>query len=171
MLTVGAPVITMPQWRSALTIYRSLFTITFAMSRAAIVDQRYRLCPTDVGVTPRRVVIYNVSLQGLEALQPVLHFGTTLPKPLALTTEQAQTVMQITRSARFDDWIGHALELQTGASAPGGLLILPVVDGSTPHQPLQHPPAAAIWANWRTSLLVLLLILIFICLWWLENRW
>ncbi|HXF61764.1 MAG TPA: hypothetical protein VNK95_09105, partial [Caldilineaceae bacterium] len=81
------------------------------MSISYFVDEKYRLQPADLQGWPRRVVIANVTFQGIEEARPVLHFaGQT--KRLALSAEQTRQLIALTGSAQFSDWIGRAVVLR-----------------------------------------------------------
>ena len=51
--------------------------------------------PADLGGRPRRVIIANVTYQGIEEMTPVLHFAGQ-PKRLALTRPMAQQLTAAT---------------------------------------------------------------------------
>jgi hypothetical protein len=81
------------------------------MSISYFVDQKYRLQPADLQGRPRRVVIANVTYQGLEDARPVLHFvGQT--KRLVLNADQTRQLIALTGSAHFADWVGRPIVLQ-----------------------------------------------------------
>jgi hypothetical protein len=80
-------------------------------SISPIVDTNYRLLPADLQGETRRVVISNVTYQGVEEMTPVLHFaGQT--KRLVLSPEQVKQMMEITGTVLYPRWIGTAILLQ-----------------------------------------------------------
>ena len=80
------------------------------MSFSATVDYRYRLIAADLGGRTRSVIVTRVSYQGVENLQPMLHFEG-IGKPLALDPAQRLIVSQIARSTAVSDWVGLMMEL------------------------------------------------------------
>lgn len=80
------------------------------MSFSSTVDYRYRLIAADLGGRPRTVMVTRVSYQGVENLQPMLHFEG-IAKPLALDATQRLVVSQIARSTAVSDWVGLMMEL------------------------------------------------------------
>jgi hypothetical protein len=81
------------------------------MSISPIVDADYRLYVADLEGSARRVVIANVTYQGVEEMTPVLHFvGQT--KRLVLSPEQVQQMFEITGTILYPGWIGAAVILQ-----------------------------------------------------------
>ena len=82
------------------------------MSISEIVDQEYRLQPADVAGRPRRLVIANVSYQGVEQLAPVLHFeGMT--KRLVLSADSVRDLVNLPGTPIFSNWIGITVVLET----------------------------------------------------------
>lgn len=81
------------------------------MSFSATVDYRYRLVAADLEGHTRRVIVTRVSYQGVENLQPLLHFEG-IGKPMALDMTQRLTISQIARSTAVSDWVGLMLELR-----------------------------------------------------------
>ncbi|MFN8444511.1 MAG: hypothetical protein U0175_27245 [Caldilineaceae bacterium] len=80
------------------------------MSFSATVDSRYRLIAADLGGRARSVIVTRISYQGVENLQPMLHFEG-VGKPLALDPSQRLVVSQIARSTAVSDWVGLMMEL------------------------------------------------------------
>ncbi len=81
------------------------------MSRSEIVDAEYRLQPADLPGPSTRVVIANVSYQGVEQMVPVLHFeGMT--KRLVLTPDLVQRIVNLTGTPIFSRWVGITLVLE-----------------------------------------------------------
>ena len=74
------------------------------------IDIHYRLQPQDLGGQPRPVLVRNVTLEGLEALTPLVHFEG-MARPLALDVEQRMQIAEIARSNLLVDWIGLPLIL------------------------------------------------------------
>jgi hypothetical protein len=139
------------------------------MSRALIVDDRYRLRPEDLLGAPLRVSILSVSYQGLEHLTPVLHFANTSAKPLALTPGQRRELIRLTRSSIFSDWIGRTVELRLTMAESK-----PAIEIAAPTPPaVVREQFARLRSNLRlhgrTWLLLTLLLLVFTLLYLLEN--
>ena len=81
------------------------------MSRSHRIDDEYRLRPADLTERPWRTIVANVTVQGVEATQPVLHLaGVT--KRLVLDEAQCRALIDITGSASLRDWIGTPIELR-----------------------------------------------------------
>ncbi len=79
------------------------------MPYSRAVEERYRLQPADLD-GPVEVTVTNVTLQGLETVQPVLHFAD-LEKWLTLGDIQSDEMARATGSAVFQDWLGRRLTL------------------------------------------------------------
>jgi hypothetical protein len=82
------------------------------MSRAMVVDQRYRLQADDLHGATFHVVIQGITFQGLEDLAPVLHFAGAPAKHLVLDEDLRRELIAMTQSSLFDDWIGRTVELR-----------------------------------------------------------
>ena len=80
------------------------------MSFSSTVDHRYRFIAAHLGGRSRTVMVTRVSYQGVENLQPMLHFEG-IAKPLALDMTQRLVVSQIARSTAVSDWVGIMMEL------------------------------------------------------------
>jgi hypothetical protein len=95
------------------------------MSRAEIVDSEYRLHATDLTTGDQIVTITAISLQGLEEAQPVAHFAETR-KRLPLDESHCRTLILLTGSTLFSDWVGYSIRLRLDPAYPHrGILILP----------------------------------------------
>lgn len=82
------------------------------MSISEIVDAEYRLQPADVAGRPCRLVITNVSYQGVEQLAPVLHFeGMT--KRLVLSADCVRDLVNLSGTPIFSNWIGITVVLES----------------------------------------------------------
>ncbi len=75
------------------------------MSSSLVVDQKYRLQAQDLGGKQVTATVSNVTLQGLERVQPVLHFRR-LHKRMVLDDAQSDTMARITGQAVLEAWIG-----------------------------------------------------------------
>jgi hypothetical protein len=80
------------------------------MSISPTVDDHYRLQPADLAHAPRRLVISNVSYQGLEAMTPVLHFEGQ-SKRLVLSAQQVSQLVELTGTSLFQQWRGRTIVL------------------------------------------------------------
>ena len=136
------------------------------MSLSPIVDQRYRLAPTDVG-NGRRVTICNVSLQGVEASRPVLHLAEFPTKRLVLERTHCQALTRLVGSALFTDWVGYQIDLHVTMDEPCPLIVI----GSSP--PQRHRRAGRKLGNVRgrglSIVLIVIVILAFVAVYLLEN--
>jgi hypothetical protein len=139
------------------------------MSRAPVVDERYSLQPGDLAGNVRRVVIQNVSYQGVEELTPVLHFAQAALRPLPLDVAQRSELIRLSHSALSSDWIGSLVELRVTQHNGQPRIVL-----TTPNAPnrvrdqldqLRSIP----WPRLRSFLLLLLLAVMLIALYLLEN--
>jgi hypothetical protein len=90
------------------------------MSISNSVDKRYRLYASDLTGRPRRVVIANVTYQGLEEVNPVLHFAGQ-SKRLVLTPAQCRQMITLTGTAHFTEWIGLPIVLKPDATDSGAI--------------------------------------------------
>jgi hypothetical protein len=70
-----------------------------------IIETQYRLHPADLDGKPSKAQIANVTFQGIEAMQPVLHF-TGHAKRLTLTPAQSRQMVTITGTTIVTQWIG-----------------------------------------------------------------
>lgn len=80
------------------------------MTASDIVDAKYRIHAADLQGQEREWVVANVSYQGLEDMSPVLHIEGSA-KRLVLDSEQSRQMMQLTRTAMPDEWIGARIRV------------------------------------------------------------
>jgi hypothetical protein len=105
------------------------------MSISPIVDANYRLHPADLEGVARRVVIANVTYQGVEEMTPVLHFvGQT--KRLVLSPEQVGQIIDITGTPLFPQWIGVPIILQPRNDKNESLILIKAVTPKQRGQPM-----------------------------------
>ena len=102
------------------------------MPYSRAVEERYRLQPADLNGS-LEVTVTNVTLQGLERLQPVLHFEG-LSKWLTLDDIQSDEMARATGSAVFQDWMGRRLVLTPLEEEDG-----PRIAISRPGAPIPRP--------------------------------
>lgn len=121
------------------------------MSRVEIIDHRYRLQPEDLAGAPRRLIVANVTLQGLEDMVPTLHFEGQ-EKRLPLSAEQCRALTELTGTPVLRDWIGATVVLAPTRSAEGsGIRILsPTVASRAGAIPT---PIDQEQRNWRIALI------------------
>ncbi len=140
------------------------------MSRVAIIDHAYRLQAADLGRQLIRVQITSVSLQGLEESRPMLHLAEFPNRPLVLEAEQRNALIRITGSALFSDWVGQTVRLRMVHN--GKSVEIEALEVNAPLLPIQRP-AAIRWPlrsiNWRTLLLVIVILLVFAAVALLDN--
>lgn len=139
------------------------------MARVTVVEQRYRLQPSDLGGAPQRVQITEVSFQGLEELAPVLHFAGGAIKHLVLDARLRRELFELTGSSLCSDWVGQTIELQP--TWADGEPMLRIRAPSTP-KPLMEQTArlrSRIRLNGRALWPLLLLALALAALIWLEQ--
>ena len=122
------------------------------MSISPIVDANYRLHPPDLEGAARRVVISNVTMQGVENMTPVLHFdGQT--KRLVLDAEQAAQLVEITGTSLFAQWIGVAVILQPRTKKGHSQILLKAITAKERGQPMPvYMPDDK--RGWRLSLII-----------------
>jgi hypothetical protein len=137
------------------------------MSRAPIVDERYRLQPADLAGSAQRVLIQQVSFQGLEEMTPVLHFAGPLDKPLALNASQRRELIDLLHSSLCDDWLGQAIELRPARRSVGPEIQIVVPSRSSlGHTPVRRRRSFSIGPSlWALLLLVAALAAVY----WLER--
>lgn len=127
------------------------------MSRARVVDQRYRLQAKDLGNTPVVVKICNVSYQGLEQLTPLLHFDGYPGKVLAPDQQQCRDLIRLTHSALCNEWIGHTVLLRPAQQE--GATTLMIETPTTPKTDLPSlTPRATHWGALASTLLLLIIL-------------
>jgi len=141
------------------------------MSLSPIVDQRYRLKPTDIGQATLRVTIQNVSFQGVEELKPVLHLVEFPTKRFVVDRAQCQALIRLTGSPLLLDWIGHQIDLKTiTAEEQTNILIAAPQAAHWPWQQVQSSTRAGNYQPlWTSILLLIVLLLIFGAAYALDN--
>ena len=106
-----------------------------------------------------QATITNVTLQGLESLQPVLHFDD-IAKPLVLGPEQCDELAYITGSAVLAEWIGTRLLLVANHERSPAVIELQAADepqvSRRPSVPRARNPALS--SRIRQTLVVLLVL-------------
>lgn len=137
-------------------IFKSSGTICL-MSRARVVDQRYRLQAKDLGNTPVVVKIYNVSYQGLEQLTPLLHFDGYPGKVLALDHQQCRDLIRLTHSALCNEWIGHTVLLRPAQQEGDTTLVIETPTTPKTELPSLTPPTTR-WGALASTLLLLIIL-------------
>jgi hypothetical protein len=133
---------------------------THIMSISPIIDEHYRLRPTDLGRSSVQVTIQNVSWQGVEQLRPLLHLREFPQKRLLLTSPQMQTLIDIVGSSVAQDWIGHTI-LLLAEYDDGELTIMLYPRTAILGRMPQLRPHRQLHETGRTLLLITLLGLIF----------
>jgi hypothetical protein len=92
------------------------------MSLSYLDDTKYWLQPDDLQGHPRRILIANVTFQGLEEAKPVLHFAGQ-SKRLVLTPDHCRQLLELSGSTLFADWIGRTVVLHPPARGQEGIRI------------------------------------------------
>jgi hypothetical protein len=117
------------------------------MSLSMLVDDGYRLDPADLRGKPNLVTITNVSFQGLEEMNYVLHFEG-IPKRLALNHAQWQQLAATTGSTDRLNWIGsQVLVAPQNAAGVTTIAILPVT-GRTRRLEMRRAEGKVDWRGW-----------------------
>jgi hypothetical protein len=138
------------------------------MSISPVIDEHYRLRPADVGRSGVHVTVQNVSWQGVEQLQPLLHLREFPQRRLLLNQQQVQSMIEIVGSALAQDWIGHRLLLI--AEYDDGELVITIrlaASASAAITPWRSP--LHLHETGRTMLLLLLLALLFAFVFFLDQ--
>ncbi len=91
------------------------------MSFSDAIDDKYRIHAADLDSRTHRLVISNISYQGVEEMRPVLHFEG-LTKRLVLTQQQSFDMIRLTHSSIPTEWIGEAVILSPSVSGATRLL-------------------------------------------------
>lgn len=138
------------------------------MSISPVIDEHYRLQPSDLGRSSVQVTIQNISWQGIEQLHLLLHLREFPQKRLLLQAQQVQRLIEIAGSIQERDWIGHTLFLWVEYEDGEPIITL---HPFTVHLERAIPllPRPQRQQNGRTLLLFLLLALIFTLVFLLEN--
>lgn len=139
------------------------------MAHTHTVQTRYRLNPKDITAARVAVTIQNVSYQGLEDLNPVLHLAEYPGKPLVLNRQQCAELSKVTQSALPAAWIGRVIVLQVQNQADP-----PVIGITAPQQqpvPIvtSRPRANHYGKLWSILLLFLILAAAFGAVYLLER--
>jgi hypothetical protein len=129
------------------------------MSTSAAVDERYRLQASDLAGKSVTATVSNVTLQGLERIQPVLHFHH-LPKRMVLSDAQSDAMARITDQAVLEAWIGARVSLRPSVDESGEptIAIEAVPAGAADAHRLPAPRRQAPTLGWRQPLLLVLLL-------------
>lgn len=138
------------------------------MSISPIVDEHYRLRPSDIGRGSIQVTVQNVSWQGVEQLHPLLHLREFPQKRLLLNQPQVQSITEIVGSTLAQDWIGHRLVLAVQYQSGEPVITLHSAAPTNP-EPTAWRPALHLSERARTLLLLLLLALLFALVFLLDN--
>lgn len=138
------------------------------MSISSVIDERYRLHPRDLGRSSIQVTIQNVSWQGVEQLNPLLHLREFPQKRLLLNQRQMQRLLEITGSTLERDWIGHTLQLRSEYD-DGELIIALYPMATTREYFAPHRPILQLHETTRTLFLLAILGLLFVLVFLLEN--
>lgn len=141
------------------------------MSISPVVDEHYRLQPRDVGRGQVQVTIQNVSWQGVERLQPLLHLREFPRKRLLLNQWQVQSLIEIVGSSLDQDWIGHriVLSVEHGVHEPTIVFYPATTPGGASRSALPWQPRLQFSAQVRTLLLLFVLGLVFALVFLLDN--
>ena len=115
------------------------------MSFSATIDYRYRLIAADLGGRSRSVIVTRVSYQGVENLQPMLHFES-IGKPLALDPSQRLVVSQLARSTAVSDWVGLMMELHPVEYEGRSWIEITPIGGKRPRPRSSTPPPTQVRA-------------------------
>lgn len=117
------------------------------MSLSVLVDDGYRLDPADLRGKPNLVTISNVSYQGVEAMNYVLHFEG-IPKRLTLSRAQWQQLAETTGSIAWRDWIGAKVIVAPQKAA--GVTTIAILPATGRAGSLQLPRAESKvdWRGW-----------------------
>jgi hypothetical protein len=135
------------------------------MSISSSVDERYRLYATDLNGRPRHVVIANVTYQGLEEVNPVLHF-VGQSKRLVLTPAQCHQMVLLTGTALFIEWIGRPIILKPDATNPGAIELASPTALRASVMPVERTDNQR---GWRLAWLVVGLVATASALYWVIN--
>jgi len=93
------------------------------MSLSEIVDANYRIHVEDLQGREREWRISNVSFQGVEEMTPVLHFeGMT--KRLVLDQELSLQMIELTRTAIPDEWMGAKIRIAPNPAGEGSKMAI-----------------------------------------------
>ncbi|NJN82874.1 MAG: hypothetical protein HC802_11745 [Caldilineaceae bacterium] len=128
------------------------------MSRAQIVDEKYRLQEGDLERRPQRVVIANISFQGLEELHAVLHLqGAT--KRMVLSPAHCQELIRITGSVEWADWVGQTIELIPPRREEPTQITIREIDTEDSHRTWKPRRENGERSGWLTAAFVVALLL------------
>lgn len=138
------------------------------MSISPVIDKRYRLQPSDLSHSNVQVTIQNSSWQGIEQLHLLLHLREFPQKRLLLQAQQMQRLIDIAGSNQERDWVGQTLFLLVeSVDGEPQITLHPFPAPLGPLRPMLPRPR---WQEQgRTFLLFLLLALIFMLVFLLEN--
>lgn len=107
---------------------------------ARVVNDRYRLHAADLHGRAVQAQIVNVSLQGVEELQVVLHLSGFV-KPLLLTPEQRQALLQLMQGGAFEQWIDQCITLRPRRIGNGQTIEISAAQVSTRERTAVTQPA------------------------------
>ena len=115
------------------------------------------LKPQDLDRRPITLTVSNVSLQGVERLQPVLHF-TSIDRRLVLDDAQCDAMARITGRALLDEWIGARITLTPAPEEAGATIRIDASLASAAETRRLPTPQADRTLNWRPPLLLLIML-------------
>jgi hypothetical protein len=117
------------------------------MSLSELVDEGYRLDAADLEGKPNRVTISNVSYQGVEEMNFVLHFEG-IPKRLMLNHDQWEQLVEATGTIECLDWIGAKVIVAPKTAA--GVTQIAILPASRPARRLRMGRAESTvdWRGW-----------------------
>lgn len=117
------------------------------MSLSELVDEGYRLDAADLQGRQNQVVISNVSYQGVEEINYVLHFEGIL-KRLTLNHEQWRQLAETTGSIESRDWIGAKVVVAPQTEA--GVTSIAILPATRPTRRLRMRRAESTvdWRGW-----------------------
>lgn len=132
-----------------------------------VVEQRYRLQPADLPAAGLTAEVTHVSRQGVETVTPVLHLRGA-PKPLLLDEENIRRMIAVAGSPLPAAWTGRAVALRIVGEAGQPAIRIFGPDASGADTAL---PRRASGGNWRTALLLLLVLLLAFGAIYLVENW
>lgn len=117
------------------------------MSLSVLVDDGYRLDPADLRGKPNLVTITNVSYQGVEEMNYVLHFEG-IPKRLTLNHAQWQQLAETTGSIAWRDWIGRQVLVAPQSTAGVTTIAILPATGNARRLEMGRAESKIDWRGW-----------------------
>ncbi len=138
-----------------------------------VVSLRYRLQTSDLPDAPLHTSVRAVSGQGVEHIVPLLHFAG-LTKPLQLDAANIASLIRITGSPVYDDWIGREVQLYRAREGDDLVVRIAADQDKIAHAKSELPaevqaPKRGLRSRWPALLILLAVAVALVVIYLIEN--